>query len=75
MRSHSCLCAETRAHPQAGREREGPWHGQVREGHEQAGGQGEAAAVIRETAEINRHGRRQLGGRTDDLIGLRVGIQ
>jgi len=41
-------------------------------GHEQAGGQGEAAAVSRETAEINRHGRRQLGGKTDDLIGLRA---
>jgi len=38
-----------------------------------AGGRrGEAAAVSRETAGINRHGRRQLGGRTDDLIGLRV---
>jgi hypothetical protein len=38
-----------------------------------AGGrQGKAAAVSRETAEINRHGRRQLGGRTYDLIGLRA---
>ena len=38
-----------------------------------AGGRrGEAAAVIRATAKINRHGRRQLGGRTDDLIGLRA---
>jgi len=38
-----------------------------------AGGRrGEAAAVSRETAEINRHGRRQLGGRTDDLIGLQA---
>jgi hypothetical protein len=40
--------------------------------YEQAGGQGEAAAVGRETAEINRHSRRQLGGRTDDLIGFRA---
>jgi hypothetical protein len=39
--------------------------------HEQAAA-GEAAAVSRETAEINRHGRRQRGGRTDDLIGLRA---
>ena len=38
-----------------------------------AGGrQSEAAAVSRETAEINRHSRCQLGGRTDDLIGLRA---
>jgi hypothetical protein len=37
------------------------------------GRRGEAAAVVsRETAEINRHSRRQLGGRTDDLIGLRA---
>ena len=34
--------------------------------------QGEAAAVSRETAEINRHSRRQLGGKIDDLIGLRA---
>jgi hypothetical protein len=38
-----------------------------------AGGRrGEAVAVGRETAEINRHSRRRLGGRTDDLIGLRA---
>jgi hypothetical protein len=36
------------------------------------GRRGEAAAVGRETAEINRHSRRQLGGRTDDLIGFRA---
>ena len=36
------------------------------------GRRGEAAAVGRETAEINRHSRRQLGGKTDDLIGFRA---
>jgi len=70
MRSDSCPCAETRAHPQAESARA---PGMGRYARPRAGGrQGEAAAVSRETAEINRHGRRQFGGRTDDLIGLRA---
>lgn len=70
MRSDSCPCAETRAHPQA-ESTMAP--GMGRYAMPRAGGRrGEAAAVSRETAEINRHSRRQLGGRTDDLIGLRA---
>ena len=66
MLSDSCR-AETRAHPQA--ESAGA-PGMGRYAMPRAGGRrGEAAAVSRVTTEINRHGRRQLGGRTDDLIG------
>ena len=70
MRSDSCPCAETRAHPQAESARASGMGGYARP---RAGGrQGKAAADSRETAEINRHSRCQLGGRTDDLIGLRA---
>ena len=63
-------CAETRAHPQAGSARA---PGMGRYSRPRAGGRrGEASAVSRETAAINRPGRRQLGSRTDDLIGLRA---
>ena len=70
MRFDSRPCAETRAHPQAGSARA---LGMGRYAMPRADGRrGEAAAVGRETAEINRHSRRQLGGRTDDLIGFRA---